>query len=60
MNEEDKARLEFAAKLAESLASRLEAVGAAMATMTGHKALDQERKDAEKIGRRLRQVLRDK
>ena len=28
-----------------------------MATMTGHKALDQERQDAEKIGRRIRQVL---
>ena len=60
MKDEDKARVEFAAGLAESLAARLANVGDAMAIMTGHKALNKERLDAEKIGRRLRQVLRAK
>ena len=57
MTDEGKAQLERAASLAESLALRLAAVGAALA---GDKALDQERQDAEKIGRRIRQVLREK
>ena len=57
MSDEDRARLEFAAALAESLALRLTAVGAALA---GDKALDQERLDAEKIGRRIRESLRAK
>ena len=54
MTDEGKALLEFAAGLAESLAPRLKAIGA---TLAGDKALDQERQDAEKIGRRIRQVL---
>ena len=54
MTDENKKRLEFAAELAESLAPRLKAVGL---TMAGDKALDQERLDAEKIGRRIRSVL---
>ena len=57
MTDEGKALLEFAAGLAESLAPRLKAIGA---TLAGDKALDQERQDAEKIGRRIRESLRAK
>ena len=59
-DEEKRKTLEEMAGLADSLASRLETVGAATAMMVGHKALDKERQDAEKIGRRLRWVLLEK
>ena len=59
-DEEKRRMLEKMAELADSLALRLETVGAAMAIMVGHKALDQERLDAEKIGRMLRWVLLEK